>query len=287
MALPTRTWGMGPTIGLIHGFTQSSATWAPVAERLQERWQLVAVDAPGHGASAGVAADLWGAAELVGAAIGPATYIGYSMGGRIALHLALARPDLVGALVLVSATAGIDDPGERAARRAADAEMAGRIEADGVENFVRWWLGRPLFASLPSGAAALGSRLEGTAEGLASSLRLAGTGSQEPLWDRLGELAQLPVLAVAGALDPQYGALAARLAGTIGPSATVVTLDGVGHACQLEDPDAFSTVVDSWLTATREAANRPAASRPAANRAAANRPAAKRAAAARQAGGPA
>src|SRR5690606_23536537 len=118
---------------------------------------------------------------LLGDAAGPATYVGYSMGGRLALHLALARPDLVRRLVLIGATGGIDDEDDRAARRAADERLAAHLEQVGVATFVDEWLAQPLFAGLSPTAAARDERLANTAEGLASSLRLAGTGTQEPL----------------------------------------------------------------------------------------------------------
>lgn len=244
--LHVEVWGSGPTVGLIHGFTQSAGSWASLAAGLADRWRLVAVDAPGHGRSAEVRADLWEAAAAIGVAVGRGAYIGYSMGGRMALHLSLARPDLVDALVLVSATAGMDSPVERAARRASDEELAFRIEAEGVKAFVTWWLSRPLFATLPAPAAVLESRLGGSAAGLASSLRLAGTGTQESLWDRLGEL-RIPVLVVAGALDAAYTDRARRLAEGIGPGATLRVLPGAGHACHLERPEMFNATVREWL----------------------------------------
>lgn len=247
--LHVERWGSGPRVGLIHGFTQSAAAWAPLAERLSDRWELAAVDAPGHGRSAGIDAGLWEAAAMIGDTIGEATYVGYSMGGRIALHLALARPDMVRRLVLVSATAGIDDASERAARRAADEQLAARVETDGLEAFVAWWLRRPLFATLSPEASALESRMGGTASGLASSLRRAGTGTQQPLWGRLGELA-MPVLVVAGALDEAYAERAHRLGAGIGASSTVEVIPGAGHACHLERPEEFAALLRDWLTAT-------------------------------------
>jgi 2-succinyl-6-hydroxy-2,4-cyclohexadiene-1-carboxylate synthase len=162
------------------------------------------------------------------------------------LHLALQHPEAVSRLVVVSASGGIDDADERAARRASDEEIARRVERDGVDTFVRWWLERPLFATLPPGAAALGSRLGGNAAGLASSLRLAGAGSQEPLWDRLASLT-MPVLVVAGALDEAYATRAVRLGAAIGANARVAILDGAGHACHLEAPDEWSAAVEPFL----------------------------------------
>jgi 2-succinyl-6-hydroxy-2,4-cyclohexadiene-1-carboxylate synthase len=231
---------------LLHGFTQSGRAWEPLARRLSAVHRVIAVDAPGHGGSAEVDADLLAGAELVGAAGGRAAYVGYSMGGRLALHLALAHPDLVTRLVLVSATAGIDDPGQRADRRRSDDGLADRIEREGVEAFLRWWLSRPLFATLPAGAAAVDSRLGNTAAGLASSLRRAGTGTQEPLWDRLGELS-MPVLVVAGELDGAYLDVARRLVEGIGANATLAPVAGAGHAVPLEAPEAFAAALEAFL----------------------------------------
>jgi 2-succinyl-6-hydroxy-2,4-cyclohexadiene-1-carboxylate synthase len=242
--------GSGPRLAMIHGFTQSGRAWGPAGAALALDHRLLLVDAPGHGRSAGVAAGLTDGADLMAAAVGqtggPASWLGYSMGGRFALHVALRHPEMVDRLVLVSATAGIDDRAERAARRRSDEALAGRLEADGLEPFIRWWLGQPLFATLPADAAQVESRLEGTAAGLASSLRRAGTGTQEPLWDRLNDLA-MPVLVIAGQLDPKYAALAERLGQAVGANATVRILDGAGHSCHLEQPERFVATVNDWL----------------------------------------
>lgn len=240
------TRGTGDPVVLIHGFTQSGLSWEPLAQRLAVVHTVITVDAPGHGGSAAVVADLDAGAAMIGAAGGRGAYVGYSMGGRFALHLALARPDLVTSLVLVSTTAGIDDPDERAARRRDDDLLAERVERDGVEAFLRWWLSRPLFATLPAQAAALDSRLGNSAAGLASSLRQAGTGAQVPLWDRLGQLS-MPVLVVAGELDDAYLARAHRLVEGIGANATLVAVAGAGHSVPLEAPEVLAAALESFL----------------------------------------
>ncbi len=199
-------------------------------------------DAPGHGRSASVRADMWGAADMLAALVGrPCTWVGYSMGGRAALHVALAHPESVERLVLVSASAGIADPVARAERAESDERLAQRIEAGGdagLPQFLDEWLAAPLFRSLPRDAAAMSSRLANTAAGLASSLRLAGAGAQGPLWARLGELGQrqLPVLLVSGQLDSRYCLLAQQMADAIGPQASTAVVEGAGHACHLEKP---------------------------------------------------
>ena len=195
---------------LVHGFTQTARSWAGVVARLPKRFEPVAIDAPGHGAAAAVTTDLTGAAAEVVRAGGAGAYVGYSMGARICLHAAFSRPDAVERLVLISGTAGIDDAGERAARRASDEALADAIERDGVDAFLERWLAQPLFATLPDTARDVEDRRRNTSAGLAASLRLSGTGTQTPLWDRLAELA-MPVLLVAGARDHKFVALAERM----------------------------------------------------------------------------
>jgi 2-succinyl-6-hydroxy-2,4-cyclohexadiene-1-carboxylate synthase len=237
--------GAGPPVVLIHGFTQTQRSWDPIAGRLAPHYEVVTVDAPGHGSAGEWAADLWEGAAGIGAAAGRATYVGYSLGGRLALHLALARPELVTRLVLISTSAGIDDPAARAARRASDEALARRVEAEGVEAFVKWWLAQPMWATLTPETAGSAERLTNSASGLASSLRLAGAGTQEPLWDRLSQL-EMPVLILAGQRDAPYVANAQRLGQAI-PNAKVVIVPGAGHACHLERPDQVAEVVEGWL----------------------------------------
>jgi 2-succinyl-6-hydroxy-2,4-cyclohexadiene-1-carboxylate synthase len=243
--LASTTCGAGPRLVLVHGFTQTGRSWDALTGSLAADHEVVAVDAPGHGGSAAVRAGLVDGAGLLGAAGGRATYVGYSMGGRLCLHLALARPQLVRRLVLVSATAGIEDPGERAARRQADEQLAASIERDGLDAFLDRWLALPLFATLPRDAAGLDDRRRNTAEGLATSLRLTGTGTQDSLWDRLGDLT-MPVLLVAGELDARFVGIAERMAGLI-PGSSLEVVAEAGHSVHLERPDAFTDTLERWL----------------------------------------
>jgi 2-succinyl-6-hydroxy-2,4-cyclohexadiene-1-carboxylate synthase len=199
-----------------------------------------------------VETDLWQTAELLAATVaGPVAWAGYSMGGRMALHVALAHPELVGRLVLISTTAGIEQQAERRARRSADEELAARLERQGVAEFLSEWLAQPLFATLTVERAGLETRVGNTPGGLAASLRLAGVGSQDPLWDRLGELRAhgVPVLLVAGSLDEKYCAHARRMAEVIGPTARVCLIAGAGHACHLEWPDEVAATIQEFCLA--------------------------------------
>jgi 2-succinyl-6-hydroxy-2,4-cyclohexadiene-1-carboxylate synthase len=233
---------------LVHGFTQSRASWPDeVVEGLRaDGHDVIAVDAPGHGTAADVRADLVVGAEQL-SALGPAHFVGYSMGGRLALHVAVHHPHAVQRLVLIGATAGIDDSDERTARRDADEELAQFVEQHGVDAFLQRWLANPLFSTLPPDAANVESRRTNTAEGLAASLRLMGTGTQEPLWDRLPALA-LDVLFIAGERDEKFTALAYRMAASWGGQATVAIVADAGHAVHLEKPAEVASRISSFLT---------------------------------------
>jgi len=221
-----------------------------VASDLATDHEVVRVDAPGHGKSSDMHADLWAGGRLIADRGGPATYLGYSMGARFVLHLALARPELTQGLVLVGGTGGIDDPAARADRKRADAARADQLERDGLPSFLDDWLAQPLFAGLPAAAQFRDERVHNTVEGLAESLRLASTGSQEPLWSRLAGL-DMPALVVAGADDAKFRAEAERLTSSIGPNATTALVPGAGHAAHLEQPDAFLAVLRNWLAENR------------------------------------
>jgi len=231
---------------LVHGFTQTGASWGPVADRLRGAGHdVVTPDVAGHGAASEVRADLWQAAAFLAAEVGSAVWIGYSLGARLVLHVALAHPEVVQRLVLVSSTAGIDDDDQRTDRRAADDALADDIERIGVPAFVERWLSGPLWSTLPRERAGIEHRVGNTAAGLASSLRLAGTGTQDPLWQRLATI-DAPALVVTGGLDHKFGELGDRLASLL-PQATRVAVADAGHAVPWERPDAFVAAVDAWL----------------------------------------
>jgi 2-succinyl-6-hydroxy-2,4-cyclohexadiene-1-carboxylate synthase len=238
--------GAGPPVVLVHGFTQTLRSWDPLAARLAERRRVRRVDLPGHGGSADVILDFVETVAALAATGGRAAYAGYSLGGRLCLRLALDRPDLVTAMALVGASPGLADPSERAARRQADEALAATIERDGTEAFLDRWLAQPLFSRLRPLPADVAARRANRPAGLAAALRLLGTGAQEPLWDRLGQVA-CPVLVVAGADDAKFAAVARRMAAAVGPAAEVALVPGAGHAAHLERPAEVAALVEEFL----------------------------------------
>lgn len=230
---------------LLHGFTLTGASWDPVVAALAERYRALTPDIRGHGASVeaepvtleAVIADL---AEMAPRRF---TLAGYSMGGRIALHVALALPDRVQRLVLIGASPGLADPGERATRRVADEALAGEIERSGIEEFARSWAATPLIADQPPAVAAAvhADRLRNTPEGLARALRGLGTAALPSVWNRLREL-WMPVALVVGERDRKFHGIAVQMAAGI-PQAQRVVVAGAGHAVHLEAPKRVAALI--------------------------------------------
>jgi len=239
--------GVGPRIVFVHGFTQTGTSWGHVAETFTGDHHVTLIDAPGHGRSTAIRADLSRGADLIAEVGGPALYVGYSMGARFVLHVALAHPQLLHGLVLLGGTAGLVTERERIERRAADDALAAQIEADGVGEFLRRWLASPLFATLPDDAKGLDDRSTNTSAGLASSLRLAGLGTQRPLWDQLSTIAA-PTLVMAGDLDSKFSALGRQMADAIGANASFRAIEAAGHAAHLEHPAAVVSTMREWMT---------------------------------------
>jgi len=235
-----------PRLVLVHGFTQTGRSWRALARDLAADHEVVTVDAPGHGGSPTLGAGLGDGARAIAEAAGAGIYIGYSMGARYVLRVALERPDVVRAMVLLGVNPGIEDPVERAARRDSDEELARRLERDGVDAFLETWVAQPLFASLPPSAADIEDRRRNTVAGLAASLRQAGTGADADVWDAVGGL-QMPVLVLAGGADTKFGAIGQRLSEAIGGNATFRVMPGAGHAAHLEQPAVFLRLVKEWL----------------------------------------
>lgn len=233
----------------LHGFTQSHHHWHGPADAIRRAVDpaatLAYVDLPGHGLAADDRASIIAAGPALAALGGPGTWVGYSMGARFALHAALAPGHPITRLVLIGATAGLADPTERARRVAEDEARAAAIESDGVDAFVAGWLAAPLFATLPPDPSGVEHRRRNTVAGLAHSLRSAGTGAQEPLWNRLGEIT-IPVLCLAGELDTKFTALGRQLADGL-PHGAFAAVPAAGHAAHTERPDAVAGLVAAWL----------------------------------------
>jgi 2-succinyl-6-hydroxy-2,4-cyclohexadiene-1-carboxylate synthase len=231
------------TILLLHGFGGTRRAWDGVIDHLSStRCLPLALDLPGHGAYADATPPISfaGCVEHV-LARAPERFelCGYSLGGRIALHVALTAPERVSRLVLVSTTAGIEDDAERAERSAADHRLAEELERGSYQDFVERWRAQPLFAGDPPevGARAREDQRRNRPDALAAVLRGIGTGEMAPLWDRLQEL-RMPVTILVGERDTKFRALGRRMVDLM-PAAELLVVPG-GHGLPLEHPAAVA-----------------------------------------------
>jgi 2-succinyl-6-hydroxy-2,4-cyclohexadiene-1-carboxylate synthase len=254
--------GEGTPVTLLHGFTQSGRSWHEVISMMPSGWRWVLPDLRGHGATR----TRPGAAHTMEACTGDLVrlwdslgiarthLVGYSMGGRLALHAATARPDRILSLLTIGAHAGLDEEA-REARRRDDEALARRIETDGLEPFVDYWSGLPLFEGLerrgPSFLAQVRAvRMDNHVAGLAESLRGMGAGAMRPVWQDLRHVS-VQCSFVAGQLDHGYVASARRLAESV-PNGRVVIVQRAGHAAHQERPEAFARLLLAHLEAASE-----------------------------------
>jgi 2-succinyl-6-hydroxy-2,4-cyclohexadiene-1-carboxylate synthase len=242
---------------LLHGFSGTRRAWDGVTARLSpERYLPLALDLPGHGdaaAEATMASRRITFASCVAhvLALSPERFAlcGYSMGGRVALHVALAAPERVERLVLVSSTAGIEDDHERAQRRRSDRQLAEDLERIPFEEFIERWRTQPLFAGDPPevGRLAREDQRRNRPQALAAVLRGLGSGEMTPLWNRLGEL-RMPVTVLVGDRDTKFQRLGQRMVELL-PRAELVIVPG-GHGLPLENPAALARALQGPIALT-------------------------------------
>ncbi len=251
--------GVGEPLLLLHGFTGCAANWQDAMGELQSRYRVFAIDLPGHGQTAAPNEPAHFAMPFVARQIsvfigdvigGSANLLGYSMGGRLALCIALDHPVCVQKLLLESASPGLASLAERQARIASDEALAMRIVRDGIEPFMDAWERLPLFASqaqVPQRARARlrALRLQNDPAGLALSLRGMGTGAQPSLWDRLPAWTK-PTLLITGALDAKFVEINRAMAQRM-PHALHHIVERAGHAVHFEQPDLFIALLKGFL----------------------------------------
>lgn len=153
--------------------------------------------------------------------------LGYSMGGRLALHALLEKGHPWQAAVIVSAHPGLELEPERQARRASDAAWATRALTGDWRGFLDAWNSQPALAGGAIRDPQASARLAAQRREIARSFVDWSLGAQEPLWPRLGEIS-VPVLWVAGGNDAKFRVLGERAVAQI-PGARLAIAPGSGH----------------------------------------------------------
>lgn len=213
---------------------------------MQSEFTPVCLDAPGHGNNTNGARSLSQSADDVVAAMQPGILIGYSMGARMALYVALQQPHMVSQLVLISGTPGLATQAERFARLQSDNALADHIEEVGTSTFIDEWLALPIFSGLSDQTNQRSDRKRNTAKGLADSLRFAGTGTQEPQWPNLHQLS-MPVHLIVGELDNKFRTIAQDMQPLL-QSVEIKVVPRVGHTVHLENPATTGHILDSIIS---------------------------------------
>ncbi|MFT5128522.1 MAG: 2-succinyl-6-hydroxy-2,4-cyclohexadiene-1-carboxylate synthase [Rhodothermales bacterium] len=225
---------------LLHGFLGSPEDWEPIIAALPQ-YRCIAPAIPGDACSHGEIIDSL-LALLDSLGIERCAVLGYSMGGRVAMQLALRSPQRVGLLIAESANPGIPDVADRAARVAQDDALADRLAESDLAEFLADWYAQPLFATLShtQKEALIQKRSQGDPASLAATLRALSVGRQENLWPRLPRL-ECPVHFIAGALDSRYREIAESAA------RQAHIIEGAGHNVHLEAPGDFCRVLTALL----------------------------------------
>ncbi|MBC7870974.1 MAG: 2-succinyl-6-hydroxy-2,4-cyclohexadiene-1-carboxylate synthase [Chitinophagaceae bacterium] len=258
-----KTSGEGEPLVLLHGFSGSGADWAAHLPALTPHFRVVTVDLPGHGKTdsptdpahytiENMAQDLISLLESLD--LGQVHLLGYSMGGRLALYLAIHYPTAIKSLILESASPGLASPEERQARIASDQALATQIEQKGLSWFADYWGNIPLFASQKNLQQAIqddvrARRLNNNPHGLVNSLRGMGTGVQPSLWPHLSALKR-PVLLLTGEHDSKFVAINQQMQTQI-PDAQHIIIPDAGHTVHLEQPVLFEKNILDFLTSVK------------------------------------
>jgi len=222
---------------LLHGFAQDSSVWDPIAGQIHDQ-TISAPDLRGHGkahsmrpiSSEDLATDL---ADLLDDQR-PSTVAGYSMGGRLALEVAIRYPRMVSRLVLISTSAGLRSESERVARQESDQSLSSLLRTEGLEAFSRYWTSLPLWIGDPKEVTSQANqlRLRQNPLGLAAALDGFGAGNWPHRWDELSDL-QVPVELVVGARDSKYLEINQEMHRLL-PQSRLTVVEGAGHSLLLE-----------------------------------------------------
>lgn len=248
-----------PVILFLHGFLGSGEEWEETVSFLAKDYRCLMVDLPGHGKTASLNRQFdWGmknAAAVVITLLNELTIekcflVGYSMGGRLALYLALHYQQHFSKVVLESASPGLRTTAERQERIFRDNRLADQLENGDFEKFLTEWYRQPLFRDLqyhPRFREMFEKRLKNDPAGLAKSLREMGTGSQPSLWEKLPQN-KIPLLLVVGEKDAKFRSIADETA-TRCPAATVKVIQSCGHNVHFEKPEIIAAEVINFLNA--------------------------------------
>jgi 2-succinyl-6-hydroxy-2,4-cyclohexadiene-1-carboxylate synthase len=249
-----------PVLIFLHGFLGSLKDWLPLARRFSSEYRCLLFDLPGHGKTEtsrisdySISATAKSLVKyLQDRNIFQSVLVGYSMGGRLALYLAVNYPDYFEKLILESTSPGLSNVRERMNRRINDERLANEMERLSVEEFLQRWYNQPLFKSLkchPEFEELYRRRRHEKNVNWAASLRGMGTGRQPSLWHKLGSI-NIPVFILVGEKDQKFRNIANQME-TQNPNFSISVIPRCGHVIHVEDAEKFYSEVIKFLNNTR------------------------------------
>lgn len=245
-----------PKVVALHGFTGCAEDFNPLRECIDPRFEIIAPNFPGHGdlknltklSAYSFSEHLKIISDAAGSDNEAITLVGYSMGGRIAMHWALAHPQRVCRLILIGASPGLKTRAEQEERIRGDKALAEYLRTEGLNRFLKYWNTKTFFKpllSLPPERLdpILIRRQKNNPESLALSLEAVGTGALPQLWDRLIEF-KCPTDLVAGECDGKFVEIAHAMAERMTKS-RISIIEDAGHSVHLEKPQDLATLIEA------------------------------------------
>jgi len=243
----------------LHGFTGCAEDWFPLFEQMPDKYNYIALDIIGHGKSDSPGntshynlESILTQLKYVKNHLTPNKifFLGYSMGGRIALNYAASHPEDIKGLILESATAGIKNDEERQKRYEEDLKLAEFIETHTLEEFIEMWSDQELFNTQRRFSNDKLKKLKkkkaaGSKIGYVNSLKGFSTGIMPPVHDKLKKI-PLKVLLITGDLDSKFTGINARLAKRFFKAKHKI-VKNAGHNTHLEEPKRFIEIVLNYL----------------------------------------
>jgi len=228
-----------PNLTFVHGFMGDPSDWDQVRSELPEYHITTPLIRPAEDWQSGVR-------QLVADIPARSVIIGYSMGARLALAIALEYPEVCAGLVFASGNPGLDNDFAREQRYAHDCRIAARIESEPRRSFLDYWYSAPVFRSLSEEVRQAEIERKSARDGddWGDILRSFSVAQQPSYWHRLSELS-MPTLAIAGMQDRKYTHIIERMRET--PNIETSVVDNCGHIVHHERPLVFVRLLKSFL----------------------------------------
>lgn len=242
----------------IHGFMGNKNDWDPIIRLLENNYNCLAIDLPGHGEATTPDNDQLYSIEETSAQLAnfirskfskKISLVGYSMGGRVAWNLICNYEELFDKAIIESSTPGISNLVERDERTNKDCQLAEKLNSESIAEFVDFWYDLPLFATLKSEPDKLEKfkkrKLSNNKESLAKSILLGSPGKMISLWEKLENI-NIPIHLIVGEKDDKFKEINLNVKSKL-KNCNMTIVENAGHNVHFEQPNKFAEIVETFL----------------------------------------